>query len=145
MTPTPACAVPSSLPKGPAWPPVPQGYPELFCPAHLLSVFTHRLRRFCHYIVTMRYFEMVILMVIALSSIALAAEDPVRTDSPRNNVRGRGWGLGSGILVSSESTEVCLGYCCKGLSWRPPSVSAPRPLHMVPETMLRDWREAWGH
>uniref|UniRef100_A0A667IZ54 Voltage-dependent N-type calcium channel subunit alpha n=1 Tax=Lynx canadensis TaxID=61383 RepID=A0A667IZ54_LYNCA len=45
----------------------------------------HRLRRFCHYIVTMRYFEMVILVVIALSSIALAAEDPVRTDSPRNN------------------------------------------------------------
>lgn len=31
---------------------------------------------------------MVILVVIALSSIALAAEDPVRTDSPRNNVSG---------------------------------------------------------
>lgn len=45
-----------------------------------------RLRRLCHSIVTMRYFEMVILVVIALSSIALAAEDPVRTDSPRNNV-----------------------------------------------------------
>ncbi|KAB0357284.1 hypothetical protein FD754_001440 [Muntiacus muntjak] len=44
------------------------------------------LRRFCHYIVTMQYFEMVILVVIALSSIALAAEDPVQTDSPRNNV-----------------------------------------------------------
>lgn len=47
---------------------------------------TNLLRRFCHYIVTMRYFEMVILVVIALSSIALAAEDPVQTDSPRNNV-----------------------------------------------------------
>lgn len=42
---------------------------------------------------------MVILVVIALSSIALAAEDPVRTDSPRNNVsatwqlcRAQGWG-----------------------------------------------------
>lgn len=34
----------------------------------------------------MRYFEMVILVVIALSSIALAAEDPVQTDSFRNNV-----------------------------------------------------------
>ncbi|XP_062937990.1 voltage-dependent N-type calcium channel subunit alpha-1B isoform X2 [Cynocephalus volans] len=55
-------------------------YNSLFClsPANLL-------RRFCHYIVTMQYFEMVILVVIALSSIALAAEDPVRTDSPRNN------------------------------------------------------------
>lgn len=48
--------------------------------------FAPSLRRCCHYIVTMRYFEMVILVVIALSSIALAAEDPVRTDSPRNNV-----------------------------------------------------------
>ncbi|KAI4547670.1 hypothetical protein MG293_004225 [Ovis ammon polii] len=42
-----------------------------------------RLRRFCHYIVAMQYFEMVILVVIALSSIALAAEDPVQTDSPQ--------------------------------------------------------------
>ncbi|XP_054440719.1 voltage-dependent N-type calcium channel subunit alpha-1B [Pteronotus mesoamericanus] len=56
-------------------------YSSMFC----LSP-TNLLRRFCHYIVTMRYFEMVILVVIALSSIALAAEDPVRTDSPRNNV-----------------------------------------------------------
>ncbi|ERE70631.1 voltage-dependent N-type calcium channel subunit alpha-1B-like protein [Cricetulus griseus] len=55
-------------------------YSSMFC----LSP-TNLLRRFCHYIVTMRYFEMVILVVIALSSIALAAEDPVRTDSSRNN------------------------------------------------------------
>ncbi|KAM5259706.1 voltage-dependent N-type calcium channel subunit alpha-1B isoform 5-T5 [Hipposideros larvatus] len=55
-------------------------YSSMFC----LSP-TNLLRRVCHYIVTMRYFEMVILVVIALSSIALAAEDPVRTDSPRNN------------------------------------------------------------
>ncbi|KAM5299114.1 voltage-dependent N-type calcium channel subunit alpha-1B [Ctenodactylus gundi] len=55
-------------------------YSSMFC----LSP-TNLLRRCCHYIVTMRYFEMVILVVIALSSIALAAEDPVRTDSSRNN------------------------------------------------------------
>uniref|UniRef100_F6TVG9 Voltage-dependent N-type calcium channel subunit alpha n=1 Tax=Ornithorhynchus anatinus TaxID=9258 RepID=F6TVG9_ORNAN len=55
-------------------------YSSMFC----LSP-TNLLRRFCHYIVNMRYFEMVILMVIALSSIALAAEDPVWADSPRNN------------------------------------------------------------
>ncbi|XP_047381369.1 voltage-dependent N-type calcium channel subunit alpha-1B, partial [Sciurus carolinensis] len=55
-------------------------YSSMFC----LSP-TNLLRRFCHYIVTMRYFEMVILVVIALSSIALAAEDPVRTESSRNN------------------------------------------------------------
>uniref|UniRef100_A0A8C2SHJ8 Voltage-dependent N-type calcium channel subunit alpha-1B n=1 Tax=Capra hircus TaxID=9925 RepID=A0A8C2SHJ8_CAPHI len=55
--------------------------PSMFC----LSP-TNLLRRFCHYIVAMQHFEMVILVVIALSSIALAAEDPVQTDSPRNNV-----------------------------------------------------------
>lgn len=46
-----------------------------------------RFRRLCHYIVTRRYFEMCILLVIAMSSIALAAEDPVWPDSPRNHVR----------------------------------------------------------
>uniref|UniRef100_A0A8D0BZU3 Voltage-dependent N-type calcium channel subunit alpha n=1 Tax=Salvator merianae TaxID=96440 RepID=A0A8D0BZU3_SALMN len=45
---------------------------------------TNPIRQLCHYIVNMRYFEMVILIVIALSSIALAAEDPVRAESPRN-------------------------------------------------------------
>ncbi|XP_037400628.1 voltage-dependent P/Q-type calcium channel subunit alpha-1A isoform X5 [Pygocentrus nattereri] len=47
---------------------------------------TNPFRRLCHYVVTLRYFEMCILLVIAMSSIALAAEDPVWPDSPRNNV-----------------------------------------------------------
>ncbi|KAI4789149.1 hypothetical protein KUCAC02_035418 [Chaenocephalus aceratus] len=34
-------------------------------------------RRVCHYVVNLRYFETCILLVIAASSIALAAEDPV--------------------------------------------------------------------
>ena len=46
----------------------------------------HRIRRACHYIVNLRYFEMCILLVIAASSIALAAEDPVLTNSERNKV-----------------------------------------------------------
>uniref|UniRef100_A0A6I8MZ81 Voltage-dependent R-type calcium channel subunit alpha n=1 Tax=Ornithorhynchus anatinus TaxID=9258 RepID=A0A6I8MZ81_ORNAN len=45
-----------------------------------------RVRRACHYIVNLRYFEMCILLVIAASSIALAAEDPVLTNSERNKV-----------------------------------------------------------
>ncbi|XP_006900735.1 PREDICTED: voltage-dependent N-type calcium channel subunit alpha-1B-like [Elephantulus edwardii] len=69
----------SDLTRGGPRPIVP--YSSMFC----LSP-TNLLRRCCHYIVTMRYFEMVILVVIALSSVALAAEDPVHTDSPRNNV-----------------------------------------------------------
>uniref|UniRef100_A0A8C7HV62 Voltage-dependent N-type calcium channel subunit alpha n=1 Tax=Oncorhynchus kisutch TaxID=8019 RepID=A0A8C7HV62_ONCKI len=50
-----------------------------------LSVFS-RVRRLCHYIVSLRYFEMCILVVISMSSIALAAEDPVQANAPRNNV-----------------------------------------------------------
>uniref|UniRef100_A0A8C2PW83 Voltage-dependent P/Q-type calcium channel subunit alpha-1A n=1 Tax=Cyprinus carpio TaxID=7962 RepID=A0A8C2PW83_CYPCA len=52
----------------------------------LFMNFRYRFRRLCHYIVTLRYFEMCILLVIAMSSIALAAEDPVWPESPRNNV-----------------------------------------------------------
>ncbi|KAI5627196.1 voltage-dependent R-type calcium channel subunit alpha-1E isoform X2 [Silurus asotus] len=44
------------------------------------------IRRICHYVVTLRYFEMTILLVIVASSIALAAEDPVSTNSERNRV-----------------------------------------------------------
>lgn len=46
-----------------------------------------RFRKCCHYILTLKYFEFTILSVIAMSSIALAAEDPVSPDSPRNHVR----------------------------------------------------------
>uniref|UniRef100_A0A8C7WFN2 Voltage-dependent N-type calcium channel subunit alpha n=1 Tax=Oncorhynchus mykiss TaxID=8022 RepID=A0A8C7WFN2_ONCMY len=45
-----------------------------------------RVRRLCHYVVNLRYFEMCILSVITMSSIALAAEDPVQANAPRNNV-----------------------------------------------------------
>uniref|UniRef100_H9G9Q8 Voltage-dependent P/Q-type calcium channel subunit alpha-1A n=1 Tax=Anolis carolinensis TaxID=28377 RepID=H9G9Q8_ANOCA len=48
---------------------------------------TNPFRRLCHYIVNLRYFEICILMVIAMSSIALAAEDPVQPRAPRNNVK----------------------------------------------------------
>ncbi|KAJ3614533.1 hypothetical protein NHX12_018105, partial [Muraenolepis orangiensis] len=47
---------------------------------------TNPFRRCCHYILTLKYFEFSILSVIAMSSIALAAEDPVMPESPRNNV-----------------------------------------------------------
>lgn len=53
----------------------------------LFSMCVRSIRRICHYIVTLRYFEMTILMVIVASSIALAAEDPVCTNSERNKVR----------------------------------------------------------
>uniref|UniRef100_A0A8C8FYS6 Voltage-dependent calcium channel alpha-1 subunit IQ domain-containing protein n=1 Tax=Oncorhynchus tshawytscha TaxID=74940 RepID=A0A8C8FYS6_ONCTS len=46
----------------------------------------NRIRRACHYVVNLRYFEMCILLVIAASSIALAAEDPVSATSNWNKV-----------------------------------------------------------
>ena len=42
------------------------------------------IRRFCHFIVTLRYFDLLIMIVICLSSISLAAEDPVNENSRRN-------------------------------------------------------------
>lgn len=60
--------------------------PKLSC-CILFCVCVCRIRRVCHYIVTLRYFEMTILLVIVASSIALAAEDPVCTNSDRNKVR----------------------------------------------------------
>nr|XP_043882709.1 calcium channel, voltage-dependent, N type, alpha 1B subunit, a isoform X4 [Solea senegalensis] len=62
--------------------------PKPILPYSSMFIFgqTNPVRRLCHYIVTLRYFEMSILVVISLSSIALAAEDPVWTNAPRNNV-----------------------------------------------------------
>ncbi|XP_063791946.1 voltage-dependent N-type calcium channel subunit alpha-1B isoform X6 [Pseudophryne corroboree] len=62
--------------------------PKQILPYSSMFVFssTNPVRRLCHYIVNLRYFEMVILVVIALSSIALAAEDPVQADAPHNDV-----------------------------------------------------------
>ncbi|XP_028980432.2 calcium channel, voltage-dependent, N type, alpha 1B subunit, a isoform X3 [Esox lucius] len=65
-----------------------QSGPRPILPYSSMFVFgqTNVVRRLCHYIVSLRYFEMCILVVISMSSIALAAEDPVQANAPRNNV-----------------------------------------------------------
>ncbi|KAM7535837.1 hypothetical protein Aperf_G00000089186 [Anoplocephala perfoliata] len=45
---------------------------------------TNPIRRFCHFVVNLRYFDLFIMIVIASSSISLAAEDPVDEKNPRN-------------------------------------------------------------
>ncbi|KAG8436805.1 hypothetical protein GDO86_007767 [Hymenochirus boettgeri] len=62
--------------------------PKAIVPYSSMLIFssTNPVRKVCHYIVNLRYFEMCILLVIAASSIALAAEDPVLTNSDRNRV-----------------------------------------------------------
>uniref|UniRef100_A0A8C9TBW9 Calcium voltage-gated channel subunit alpha1 E n=1 Tax=Scleropages formosus TaxID=113540 RepID=A0A8C9TBW9_SCLFO len=57
--------------------------PDIVC---FLLCLTHSIRKACHYVVNLRYFELCILLVIAASSIALAAEDPVSTNSEWNKV-----------------------------------------------------------
>ncbi|XP_054715449.1 voltage-dependent calcium channel type A subunit alpha-1-like [Uloborus diversus] len=44
------------------------------------------IRRAAHYIVNMRYFDLFIMIIISLSSISLAAEDPVVEDSESNRI-----------------------------------------------------------
>ncbi|KAJ8285684.1 hypothetical protein GJAV_G00029740 [Gymnothorax javanicus] len=65
-----------------------QNGPRPILPYSSMFIFgqTNPVRRLCHYMVSLRYFEMCILVVIAMSSIALAAEDPVVSNAPRNNV-----------------------------------------------------------
>ncbi|XP_052566643.1 voltage-dependent calcium channel type A subunit alpha-1 isoform X3 [Culex pipiens pallens] len=47
---------------------------------------TNPIRCGAHWVVNLRYFDFFIMVVISLSSIALAAEDPVEEDSPRNKI-----------------------------------------------------------
>ncbi|XP_030647621.1 calcium channel, voltage-dependent, N type, alpha 1B subunit, a [Chanos chanos] len=65
-----------------------QSRPRPILPYSSMFIFsqTNPVRRLCHYIVSLRYFEMCILVVIAMSSITLAAEDPVHAEAQRNKV-----------------------------------------------------------
>ncbi|XP_058802800.1 voltage-dependent calcium channel type A subunit alpha-1 isoform X3 [Phymastichus coffea] len=47
---------------------------------------TNPVRRGAHWVVNLRYFDTFIMVVITLSSIALAAEDPVYDKNPRNTI-----------------------------------------------------------
>ncbi|XP_011268426.1 voltage-dependent calcium channel type A subunit alpha-1 isoform X11 [Camponotus floridanus] len=47
---------------------------------------TNPVRRAAHWVVNLRYFDFFIMVVISLSSIALAAEDPVSESAPRNKI-----------------------------------------------------------
>ena len=50
------------------------------------GVFLVSVRRFCHYIVNLRYFDFLIMVAIGLSSLTLAMEDPVNPESQYNKV-----------------------------------------------------------
>ena len=54
-----------------------------------LTISFFSIRRFCHWLVNLRYFGDVVLVLIAISSLSLAIEDPVElfNESERNKVR----------------------------------------------------------
>ncbi|XP_071821818.1 voltage-dependent calcium channel type A subunit alpha-1-like isoform X3 [Apostichopus japonicus] len=62
--------------------------PKPMVPYSSLFIFstTNPLRTFCHYIVNLRYFDLMIMIVIGMSSIALAAEDPLDSTNVRNGI-----------------------------------------------------------
>ncbi|XP_077996994.1 muscle calcium channel subunit alpha-1-like [Glandiceps talaboti] len=48
--------------------------------------YTNRFRKFCYYICNHPYFANIVLVLILISSIMLAAEDPLNADKKRNNI-----------------------------------------------------------
>ncbi|CAM1324279.1 cac (predicted) [Pycnogonum litorale] len=62
--------------------------PKPMLPYNSMFIFspTNPIRRAAHYVVNLRYFDLFIMIVITLSSIALAAEDPVEENSESNKI-----------------------------------------------------------
>lgn len=50
-----------------------------------MTIFVHSIRKAAHWIVNLRYFDFFIMLIIILSSVALAAEDPINDESEWNN------------------------------------------------------------
>nr|QQY02590.1 voltage-dependent R-type calcium channel subunit alpha-1E [Cryptocotyle lingua] len=63
-----------------------QGKPILPYSSMFIFAPNNAIRRFCHFVVNLRYFDLFIMIVICASSIALAAEDPVWEHSSRNAI-----------------------------------------------------------
>lgn len=59
---------------------------RLLFSTRITRLFVHSVRRAAHWVVNLRYFDFFIMVVISLSSIALAAEDPVWENAPRNKI-----------------------------------------------------------
>ena len=74
----------------------------LVSPFNSLIIFS--VRKLIHWIVTKKVFDNFIMLVIVMSSIAIAAEDPVDEDNPRNFYLGKA----DYIFTLTFAFEVCL-------------------------------------
>ena len=76
-----------------------------------MILFNFRLRQLVHWIVTKKLFDMFIMLIIVLSSIALASEDPVDEHSPRNAILGKADYFFTGIFTMECSLKILdLGF-----------------------------------
>lgn len=66
-------------------------------------------RRFCHFVVNLRYFDLFIMIVICASSVALAAEDPVEENSYSNKILNYFDYVFTGVFTIEMALKVC--YC----------------------------------
>lgn len=89
-----------------------------FTASHAVSV-PGRFRMLCHRIVNATWFTNFILLFILLSSISLAAEDPIRAESFRNKVPGYLWrvGMGQGDLMETPSSPVSRDQFARCRAW----------------------------
>jgi hypothetical protein len=62
--------------------------PKPMLPYSSMFIFssTNPIRKAAHWVVNMRYFDAFIMIIITMSSISLAAEDPVQEDSEANKI-----------------------------------------------------------
>ena len=87
----------------------------------LTGFISSRLRILIHGIVTVPCFETFIMIIIILSSIALAAEDPVQEHSQRNHILTYFDYVFTGIFAVEMLLKVCpcfVGYYLGLLRWR---------------------------
>lgn len=75
------CLMPTSIPRWNKWSHLSKRYKNI-----VLFVLYFRVRTAAHWVVNLRYFDFFIMLVILMSSITLAAEDPVNEKSYRNEI-----------------------------------------------------------
>lgn len=79
-----------------------------------MHVFVCSIRRFCHFVVTLHYFDLFIMIVICASSITLAAEDPIEgSKSFRNQLLEKFDYVFTGVFTVEMVLKVLSAIICR--------------------------------